>query len=537
MYRYIVNISMALCFVASMALSACYDDKGNYDYSELDEIVIDTVGLGIQATYVVNRYDKLSIAPKIKYNGKDVSNDSSAPLDYVWTLYNAHSGMGITYVVDTLGYSSKLENVEITPIADSYTIQLTVTDLNSGIESYFKVACQVEESITAGWMLLYECADEPDKSDVGLVVNPLVKKNIIQEREFWNLYKSSNGTSLEGKPIQIMHAVEAGMATASDLVSCLTDKEYVRVNNATFVKVEDLKDRFYAAPSSTSALWTGAALSPSNRKGYILVDGEVYTINYMLIAGGGYYFGMPKSGEHGELASWGSCSASYDAVVYDQTNEKFLCVNSSSVELSSFTAQSPTAAFDVNNVGMELLMADWGRGSTPYSTAYDYMLMKKENERYLAIANFSTNQADTNIGLGLYNVSSSPDIDNATTMATAYLGEYVLYGAGSKVYNLSYNASTVAKEWWTAPSSDEEVTCVRMQKFHYLMFLNPMMGGGIMPNANAIVHITTWNKNTKEGKLYQYPINPASGTITGEPKIYTVPGKVKDMAWKYVMDM
>ena len=27
--------------------SACYEDKGNYDYRDLDEIIIDTAGAGI----------------------------------------------------------------------------------------------------------------------------------------------------------------------------------------------------------------------------------------------------------------------------------------------------------------------------------------------------------------------------------------------------------------------------------------------------------------------------------------------------------
>ena len=63
------------------------------------------------------------------------------------------------------------------------------------------------------------------------------------------------------------------------------------------------------------------------------------------------------------------------------------------------------------------------------------------------------------------------------------------------------------------------------------------MQAGIIPNANQVVHIATYNKETREGKLYQYRINPASGEITGEPFVYTVPGKVGDMAWKYVMEM
>lgn len=33
--------------------SACYEDKGNYDYRDLDEIIIDTAGAGIRTDYSV----------------------------------------------------------------------------------------------------------------------------------------------------------------------------------------------------------------------------------------------------------------------------------------------------------------------------------------------------------------------------------------------------------------------------------------------------------------------------------------------------
>ena len=61
----------------------------------------------------------------------------------------------------------------------------------------------------------------------------------------------------------------------------------------------------------------------------------------------------------------------------------------------------------------------------------------------------------------------------------------------------------------------------------------------MLPNANNIVHIATWNEAKKEGKLYEYKINPASGQIlTDEDSYeYTVPGKVADMSWKYEMAM
>ena len=194
----------------------------------------------------------------------------------------------------------------------------------------------------------------------------------------------------------------------------------------------------------------------------------------------------------------------------------------------SFAEQDMTVCqFDVNDVGMELLMGDWGRNY------YDLILMANGDQRCLAIANFrSTTLASQNVGVGFYDVSASSNIQNATTMAASYGGEYVYYGAGSNVYNLQYNSSTIADLLWEAPDSNEEVICVRTQKFYYTTLFTAML-----PNANTLLHIATWNESTQEGKLYMYEINLASGALTSDPIIYTVPGKVKDMGWKYVLEM
>ena len=77
-----------------MAMGACYDDEGNYDYHELDEVVIDTVGANIQPQYAIMRFDTLRLQPNIFFNGKRVANDADAPLDYLWTIYSATTGAG-----------------------------------------------------------------------------------------------------------------------------------------------------------------------------------------------------------------------------------------------------------------------------------------------------------------------------------------------------------------------------------------------------------------------------------------------------------
>lgn len=524
---------MTLGSIVLGGLTSCYDDKGNYDYVSLDEVEIDTTGLGIQPAYSLYRYDRLTVEPHVLYNGKVVNEDADAPLDYVWTLYTAHSGAAVNYLNDTIGHAPKLD-AEITAVADMYTLQLTVTNRNTGVQQYFKLTCQVEESITAGWMLLYERADQPGTSDAGLVVNQLVKKNITsaQEREFWNLYSASNQKPLQGTPVRIIRPI-VSLAKGTDPVICLTTKELVGVNNATFEKTADFKDFFYTPPTVESPTWYGPSGRAMN-KHFLINDNKIHTVSYMSATAGGNYMGDAKSTDYGQLAAWGSDIAQpSDAVVYDQTNGRFYHIVQFTTQVVPFAAQNETAAFDVNNVGMKLLMGDWGKGNGMPTMGYDYLLMQKDDERYLAVANFNGNASDANVGMGLYNITASPGIKEATSMAAAFLGEYVLYGSGNKVYNLAYNSSTTATEAWTAPSPNEQVTCVRISKFYFASF----MLAGVLPNPNTVVHIATWNATTKEGKLYQYTINPASGAISGEPRTYTVPGKVGDMSWKYVMEM
>lgn len=511
--------------LSSLLFASCYDDKGNYDYIDLEKVEIESPGERILDRYVISRFDTLTIDPIVTYQGKQVVGDE-APLDYLWTLYTTASGAGVDYTIDTLATTRKLE-AQITRGGGAYHLQLTVRNRNDGVEYYMGTSVTIEESISAGWILLYECADAPGQSDVGLVVNEWTKRSIIKNREFWDLYKASNNTHMNGAPVTMLHTC-ANLAQG-DIIMLFTDKEYAGVSHTTFEKNTAFENLFYEVPSKYDVTYYGPAGSTAMGE-TIINDNKVYVTSFM--GGRSNFFGVSMSGNYGKLAPWASAvrAASFDAVVYDQTNQRFLVAPRGGVSFMSFGPQDPNAAFDVNNVGMELLMGDWG-GNTNY---YDYLLMKKGSEYYLAEANFGmrSNINLPNIGMGLHNITNSPGISTATSMAAAYLGQYIVYSSGNKVYNLAYNQSTTATTLWTAPEVGEEVTCVRLQKYYYMM-----LHQRILPSANQLMHIATWNENTKQGKLYEYQVNPASGAILGEPKVYNVPGKVKEMCWKYAMEM
>lgn len=516
---------------ACLACGACYDDKGNYDYTELTEIRIDTAGLDVPvpAEGAITRFEKMTCAPDIYYGNKLVNDDASAPLDYLWTIYST-VGMGggeEEMRIDTLS-TTRVLDAEISRAPGQYVVQLTVTDRNNGWQQYLKLYRSVEGAIpSGGWMVLYEPADRPGTSDVGLVYNELVKRNwLSDDLAYWDLFSSSNGAPMEGTPLKVSYTITS---LPTSLIVMATDKGMCAVHEETFRTELTTDDFFYEPPASgalTAYVQCGYTPSPPSFGETVLFGNKVY------VGGNGTRpMGVPSNGEYGELAPW-LCLfhpvSGLNTVVYDNTNGRFLGV--SGVKVAPLVAQDPSAAFDVNDVGAEFVKGDWGTDNM------EYFVMRKGGTYFFARANFTVAALPT-MGTIWKDITASPDIAGINTFAVPYMGQYALYGAGGKLYKLFYTMNDVAEELWRVPSGpdggsdDEEITCIELQKYSLAAY----MSMGIMPNVNEVLHVATWSEKGKRGKLYQFRIDAIDGSIKGEPKVYDVPGKVKSMGWKFSM--
>lgn len=538
---YILHLTSTIAIVIAMA--GCYADEGNYTYHELDAVSIDTIGTGLQAKYAIMRFDELDLNPNVVFNGQTVTEESQAPLDYLWTMYSAVSGTGASTLIDTLGYERHLKT-KISRSSGNYYVQLTVTNRNDSIRQFWRVPVSVSEVFDGGWMVFYERADAAGYSDVALVVNPWTKLNSLENHCYTDLYLSTNGEMLKGKPIRCLD-IAVSLGPGNNYIGLCTDYTMVGVSENGIEKALDFNDFFHQPPATMAPTWYGEHGSGvmSGQSSEILInDNHVYTNTYTYSATEGRTtrFSVPKTDNGiGTLAAWNSevpNTLNYGVIVYDQTNTcfRFAAYNGSSLE--RFGAQKTDAAFDVNYTGMTLLMGDWGKGLSQGVglRPYDYLLMAKGTERYLAKANFATTQPNSdNIGVGLYPMDAlCPDIVNAITLAASHVGSFIYYGAGNKVYNFAYDSTLPATVAWTAPSSDEEVTCVRIMKYYH----GAVYGYGMVPTSDNLVHIATWNATTQQGHLYEYLINPASGILDETSSYdYSIPGRVKDMAWKFFM--
>ena len=533
------GLGVSLLF--GLCLCSCYADKGNYDYHKLDAVTISTEGTEIQDEYAIMRFDELELTPNVSFNGQQVTDAASAPLDYMWTFFSAASGAGSSNTIDTLGYDRHLKATIIRP-SGNYFAQLTVTNRNDGISYFWRVPVAVSDAFDGGWMIFYECADHAGYSDLALVLNPWVKDNATFNRCYTDLYRLTNGNALPGHPIRCLDI--AMTLSGHNVVGLCTDQTLVGVTDNAIELVMNFPHFFNEAPEVEKPLWYSHQGSGgvSGQSAEVLInDNKIYTNIYSLSPTGEResHFGIPMfNNDGGVLAAWNAELANplqYNIVVYDQTYHRFLYAPYRSAQLEGFGAQDMSiAAFDVNATDMTFVMGDWGVG-TSRVYAHDYMLMAKGSERYLAVANFSTSNPNNNaIGLGLYPLDVlCPDITSATTMSASNVGHFIYYGAGSHVYNLAYDSNQPADIAWTAPSPDEEVTCVRIMKYYHGSIYGAF---GRVPQADNLVHIATWNPVTRQGHLYQYLINPASGILDETVSFdYPIPGRVKDMAWKFSM--
>lgn len=513
------NIAWLLLFVC-MYCTSCYKDKGNYEYKPLDKVLIDTANRNIQSYYSIYRYDELVINPRIFFNEKEVTSPEqvSEKLAFTWAIYQATGGK--IQSRDTISTDLTLRKSISKPAGRWYVI-LSVKNLITRVEEYMKFDVQVDEQLSDGWMLLY---DKNGNTDVGLIVDDWTKKNVIQTRTFSDMFQNSNGYPLLGEPRGLMHS-SSTLGTKEVMIA--SARNLVAVERSSFQVFYPMDELFWSFTPGGEI----KSLSANNgSKEVIIYNNRIHTVNHTTSGINRInFFSAPYNGNYGELEQWSATAfgAGFEAVVYDKTNKKFLNIATNGTTVQSFVPQALTAAFDVNNVGLDAEAFDWGRGTGAPTVGYEYAVMKNSTDRYLLVSNFNT--STTQIGLGKYPISGIPITTPIRTLNSAFNGNYALLGTDRTVYLHRYQQSAAVIAEWEAPAN-EEVTCVRLQKFYY----NPGVSAQFLPRPNTVVYIGTWNPNAKVGKVYAYIIDQTNGTINkSTERVYTGFGKIKDMTYKW----
>ncbi|NML37821.1 hypothetical protein HHL17_11505 [Chitinophaga sp. G-6-1-13] len=120
-------------FLVAAAVSSCYKDKGNYDYTELNELSLK----GLESRYERDQDDSLNI--KVDLKGTQYADTSR--FTYAWEIGRV--------ILST----KKDLHLKVNMATGDHLARFIVTDKDNGVKSYFRFSLRVV-SATAGDLLL-----------------------------------------------------------------------------------------------------------------------------------------------------------------------------------------------------------------------------------------------------------------------------------------------------------------------------------------------------------------------------------------------
>lgn len=126
-------------------LTSCFTDKGNYNYTALEEVTIS----GIDPSYT-----KLALTDRIQISPTVTASDKNAKLEYFWAIYNpAGAGYESSGQLDTIAKTKDLDYPVNLP-ARTWGLLFGVKNSTTGYTKLKEVTLNVTTQFTRGWFVL-----------------------------------------------------------------------------------------------------------------------------------------------------------------------------------------------------------------------------------------------------------------------------------------------------------------------------------------------------------------------------------------------
>lgn len=530
----IVGLLVAACFV-----TACYDDKGNYDYVALNEISVDTVG--ISTIYTLEQYDSLHIVPELCFTQGPIPEEKLA---YKWVIYtdnfsNSESDMEVLSTEKELHMQvtqqSKTEN---------YAIMYYITNLEDNTVWQQKYTLIVQPSVVSGIVALHTLNGQ---SDIDYIATTNAVPGVVENKWLKNILYSTVERKLSGNPVSVSTVRQSGQTGSSvNAVYVATDEEFVKLSGEDFSWVCDVNELFYQRPD---------VLKPYRvlRDGQIahttvlINDDDVHNINNQ----SSQYWNNTFSDALRAESSLGEVSVapfiympdSYLtpnlAVFYDTKGKRFVRLPSSfneTAKLAPFVTQISTA-FDVNNIGKDLIWFGIGYNAHGFALMTDYTLYRANfnTDEFILNPDGSSeiNEDINDLAVRIYDLSGEPEIQNAKFFDCGEFATLFMYATERDIYVTSIRSTTLRTVKINNDfPADEKITALMI----YNQNVNQM--SELASVTGNYLYVATWNGT--EGKIYEFAIarntcemNNTQGEDKKAPlNIFTGMGKVVDMAVK-----
>lgn len=419
-YKLILLACLSLCVYCG-----CVEDKGSYDYVELNELTIS----GMEKAYVVEQLTNVKIIPEITLDVGEFNPDNYT---YVWVLYSLYSN---PFDADTISREKDLD-IEIMALTKTYKLHYEVKNKESGLIYTKSADFTVINSFSIGLMALSRVNDDANLTFINML-------DAITE----DAYEKING-EIVGKNPRGIRYIAGEITEASPMVVIMTDDERggTVVNSLDLGYVMDFSEMFYFQPERIAPQVFGAGSYGLFE--YVINAGAIYTRD---ASGQELYpkYGVKIKGDYDDIAPFEFYSAVSPGVAYfyDRVKKRFVYMRSplqgnSIIEFEEKEYEDPEddpREYNPNNVDLDMI---WGGLFGPeFGRAHGRAIMEDdEGQRYL-LSFRAENAAEFT---PLHKTPLTTDwIKQAKTFASPPNGLFLYYAYENKIVCLSAEYGTV----------------------------------------------------------------------------------------------
>lgn len=505
-------------------LAACYKDKGNYAYQDINDVKIS--GLAASYTYVLGT--NLHIEPKIETKVNDTSS-----VNCYWILTTGDNP------IDTIGRSAVLDARMNVRTAD-YGLVLRVVDKVSGVATKATTKITVSTPFSTGMLLIgTDDNGNAEAEMISMVKDTIVFHNILSQSGLPTLRDPVSFSMMGGRGDTNSNQIRLWAMTKSgsyyldrNSMAGSTSRKFANISFISdninkdaitpVVLMPQVRDRAGNSGSSTALAWC---------RGMISTDGDIYTTHALLNSGD--YYGNPINRLAADYSKrlkaapyfWYSLidiglTAAF--VWYDNDNQRFMVYETFSNTGSAVLADAPGDLFSWNLASQNrtLVYGENTRNTDNNSTKGNSVAIVKDKTtgQHYIYKFYAYTKAP--IKRDLYTVLPvATDFDKASFYAFSSNRPVVFYTVGNKLYAYDYNKGLEKSYEFTQLSTDE-ITMLKTDTQ--------------IDGATNSLYLGTYNSTTK-GRLRRLNVgtNPNFVDLTPVDRSdWDGLVKIKDMNWR-----
>lgn len=471
--------------VFALGLTACYDDKGSYDYHDICEVNIE----GVESVYeTVYRESVLEIDPTVTVTEGNIGDTTR--FAYEWRANVPYNSTELIGTERILNY-----RVELAP--RDYTLYFRVTDRQTGVVTVATSTLKVGTAYSKGILLI----GENTQGEVDVQMLSMVKDTVLYKE----LLKNS-GLPVLKNPVDIIHTGAAGNSNYIKLW-VLTGSQAYSMDRKTFAGSEsDVFGKLLFMDRTFDTEFVPVDIIPrvkdkagknggsSYYRTVVCNNGYIFNASTLLM--GGDYYNNPVN-----------CLTSDQNTYYKAFPYLFYTLNSYSGGFLWFDVENRRFLTVKNSIAVSDLLEDqagdpfpWNQGTTGRTLVY--------GENTLDVGSSNGNS-----------FAILKDPAGAYFYAFSSRRTVVYYAVGATLHAYDYNKGN--ERHYTFDMGDP-ITMLYCDT-------------AIEPNANPL-YVATYNATTG-GKLQKYiqGVNPDKVELEADEKsCWEGLMKIKKMSWRAV---